>query len=260
MLKTGLCSVSFKQKSVTEVISLTKQAKLDAIEWIGNTHVPAGDIKNAHNVGQMTRNAGLELSSYGSLFYLGENDDIVPHLETAAALGTNSMRIWAGKIPSREYSEKMRETVVLESIKICEIAKKYNIALSTECHSSSLTDCFESHLLFLQEVNSPNFKTYWQELFSFSEEEQLSWLSKIHNSGKLTNIHIYQYEITDSARIRQPLSFGFTKWLKRFEFFKSDDILHYAMLEFVGDYTTKSLFDDAKTLRELTYFDNHIQL
>ena len=96
MIKTGLCSVSFKHKTPKEVVELTVKAGLCGIEWIGSTHVPAGNISKAYEIGEITRSAGIEIASYGSIFKLGAGEDIVPHLESAQALGTTEMRIWAG--------------------------------------------------------------------------------------------------------------------------------------------------------------------
>ncbi len=253
MIKTGLCSVSFKQKTPKEVVELTAQAGLCGIEWIGNVHVPAGDIQNARAVGEMTGSAGLEIAAYGSIFRLGTGEDIVPHLESANALGAKEMRIWAGISgkPSAEYTANERASLVHEAKKASRKAAEYGISLSTECHDGSLTDCLGSQLLFMEEVNEPNFGTYWQELLNLPENEQIPSLSAVRDSGKLTNIHVYQYKLFEGGRERQLLSSGFEKWKKRFELFRNDTAVRYAMLEFVKDNSEESFFDDAKTLCEL---------
>lgn len=254
MIKAGLCSVSFKQKTPREVVELTLKAGLCGIEWIGNVHVPAGDVSNARKVGELTRNAGLEIAAYGSIFRLGTGDDIVPHLESAVALGAREMRIWAGTSgkPSAEYTTEERLALVCEAKAASHKASEFGISLSTECHDGSLTDCLRSQLLFLNEVNRPNFRTYWQELLNLPENEQIPSLSAVRDSGKLTNIHVYQYKVFDGGRERQLISAGFDKWKERFELFKNDTSVRYALLEFVKDNSEESFLDDAKTLRALT--------
>lgn len=39
----GLCSITFRDKTVDEVITLVKKADLDAIEWGSDIHVPGDD-------------------------------------------------------------------------------------------------------------------------------------------------------------------------------------------------------------------------
>lgn len=261
MIKTGLCSVTFKNKSAEEIIELTAKAGLNGIEWISNAHVHEGDVALARNVGEMTRAAGLDVIAYGSLFTLGTGSDIIPYLESAVALGTREMRIWAGGgKPSGAYSKEVRQAIVGEAKEISNIAAHYGVSLSTECHSNSLTDCEKSQLLFMSEVSEPNFRTYWQELLTFTQEENMHSLTSVYNSGKLTNLHIYQYDITEAGRCRQLLSDGFTKWSERFMLFKNDNTPRYALLEFVKNNSEDSFFADARTLRTLTMCVNSVQV
>jgi len=73
-------------------------------------------------------------------------------------------------------------------------------------------------------------------------------LSAIHASGKLTNIHVYQYRVFDGGREMLPLSDGFEKWKERFDILKGDDTEHLALIEYVRNYTEDILAEDAKTL------------
>ena len=252
MMKAGLCSVCFKPKTPCEVISLATKANLSAIEWIGSVHIPAGDVKVAREVGKIARDAGL-ISTYGSLFRLGTGEDIFPHLEAAAALGAHDMRIWAGGVASSECSDKLRSELVKEAKEISLHARDYGIRLSSECHEGSLTDSADSQLRFLHEVSEPNFLTYWQELLSLPADEHLPSLTSVHNSGKLTNIHVYQYNVFEGGREMRPLSEGFDKWKERFDILRNDTAEHLALIEYVRDYTDDKLMQDAETLRRLTF-------
>ena len=55
-MKTGICSVTFKELSVQEIVGRVREAGLEAIEWAGNVHVPPGDLA----VAPLTRHGLLE--------------------------------------------------------------------------------------------------------------------------------------------------------------------------------------------------------
>lgn len=253
MIKPGLCSVCFKQQTPEYVISLAAKAKLSGIEWIGNTHVPADDISNAKRIGNLTRVAGLEVSSYGSVFRLGTESDFLPHLEAAKALGATMIRVFTkGGKASFEFTPEERFALAKEAKEISRKAAQYGISVACECHDLSITDCVESQLLFLNEVDDDNFGTYWQEILALQPECHMPSLQSVYRSGKLSNLHIYQYAITSDTRERKPLSDGFEKWQERFSLFADDKTPRYALLEYVGGYTEEDFLDDAATLLKLT--------
>ena len=251
MIKSGLCSVSFRSKTPEEIISLAAKAGLSSIEWASDAHVNEGDVNTAKEVKKMTEAAGLEVSSYGSYFYLGKKMDIVPFLESASALGTNEIRIWAGKSPSAYHLPEQREWLVNEAKDISRKAADYGITISTECHANTLTDTPESLLLLMDEVGEPNFRTYWQALLHIPENEQLSSLKAVYASGRLTNLHVYHFNCWEYERDQRLLSEAYDTWLERFMVFKNDDTVRYAMLEFVRGGLDESLLADAKTLNAL---------
>ena len=251
MIKSALCSVSFRSKTPDEIISLAAKAGLSAIEWASDAHVQQGDIALAKEVAKKTRDAGLEVSSYGSYFRLGSNTDIVPFLESATALGTNEIRIWAGFNPSSYHNFTQRAALIREAKEISRKASEYGITISTECHANTLTDTPQSLLYFMHEVNEPNFRTYWQALLQVPEVEQLHSLSTIYASGKLTNLHVYYFKQFENSREQTLLEDAYDIWKERFAIFKNDDTVRYAMLEFVRNGADESLLSDAKTLNAL---------
>ena len=100
MIKSGLCSVTFRKLPAAEVVELVVRAGLDGIEWGGDVHVLHGEIDLAREVGEMTLAKGLEIPSYGSYYRVAESEkqgltfDTV--LQTAVALGAPLIRVWAG--------------------------------------------------------------------------------------------------------------------------------------------------------------------
>lgn len=53
--KCGMTSVTFRDKTPEEIIALTKQAKLQGIEWGSDVHVPVGNLELAKEIGDKTR-------------------------------------------------------------------------------------------------------------------------------------------------------------------------------------------------------------
>ena len=107
-VKTGLVSVTFRQKSVEEIAALTAEAGLSGVEWGGDVHVPPGDREAARRAAQLTRQAGLEVLSYGSYYRCQPGEDFTPVLESALALGAPLIRVWAGTKPWEEASPQER--------------------------------------------------------------------------------------------------------------------------------------------------------
>ena len=105
-MKTGMTSVTFRNKSAEEIVRLTQKAGLTGIEWGGDVHVPAGDRAAARKAALLTREAGLEVLSYGSYFRAQEGEDFSPVLESAIELGAPVIRMWAGFKPYEESSRK----------------------------------------------------------------------------------------------------------------------------------------------------------
>ena len=58
---TGLVSISFRGLTVDEIIRHVAEEGLDAIEWGGDVHAPAGNIDVARKAGEITRASGLML-------------------------------------------------------------------------------------------------------------------------------------------------------------------------------------------------------
>ncbi len=92
-------------------MELARRAGLAGIEWGGDVHVKPGDEAEALRVGSLTRNAGLQVSSYGSYFRLCAQEEpetaFAPVLASARALGAPLIRVWAGE---RDSAGRTRPT------------------------------------------------------------------------------------------------------------------------------------------------------
>jgi sugar phosphate isomerase/epimerase len=260
MIKTGMCSVSFRKLTLEQIVELVKKAGLDAIEWGGDVHVPHGDLKTAHRALQLTCDAGLEISSYGSyvspLDADGKPEDFAPVLESALALETKTVRVWAGRVPSAQADQSYRCAMADSARQMAESAQAHQIRLAFEFHCGSLTDTNESAQQLLREVNHPNCYMYWQPSYEDPQPDyRLAGLQALRE--RVLNLHVYHWNVDPSiedlgASIdRRPLADGAEEWTRYLSVPLAEELPHYALMEFVRDDRPEQLVEDAAVLRRL---------
>ena len=244
---TGFTSVPFRQLAVDDMIRLAVQAGLDGIEWGGDIHVPPGELQHAIDVGIATRANGLQVFSYGSYYRLGAAEDaagaFLPILQTAAALCTGQIRIWAGSLPPDQADEEVYRRAAQELCTICELAGKEGISIGLEYHRNTLTQTVQSTLRLLRETDCANLFTYWQpnpDITQAEREEELRQLRPY-----LSNLHVFHWIPGD---IRRPLSEGQAEWLA---YARLAGIDRPYILEFVPDDDPQALSIEADTLRKI---------
>lgn len=241
-MKTSLLSVTFRKKTVEEIVALAAQGGVDAIEWGSDVHVPPTDPANAAKALQLCRENGLEVSAYGT-YYRCDDEDFAPYLETALLLETPVIRVWTGKLGSadcpaetrRSITEKLAEAVKMASAKGCIIAVEY--------HPYTLTDTLESTLQLLADV--PGLYTYWQYVLDLSVEENLSHIEAL--GEKVQNIHAYYHE----EKQQFPLAAGKDAWFKYLTKAQQCTQARYVGLEFVRGGTAEQFLEDAATLKKI---------
>ncbi len=258
MIKTGLCSISFRDLTPEALVKLVSQAGLDSIEWASNVHVPFGDAKFAESIRKLTEDAGLSVSSYGSYYKVvdekGKPDSFEPVLESALALGTDTIRVWAGHQPSDCLSDADRAVIVDNLRLACEAAQKHGIRLGLEFHANTLSDSNGATLDLLNEVDHPSLYTYWQPIYWLTDPRyRLDGLRQL--AKRVLNYHVFQWafrpgqgtwgESTDC----RPLKEGEKEWLKYFEVQLDESIQHYALMEFVRNNDPDQFLQDAQTLK-----------
>lgn len=251
MIIPGVASVTFRKKSPREVVEITKKAGLSAIEWGSDVHVPQGEIALAREVRDMTLSAGLAAPSYGSYYQMGSNGDFEPFVESALALGASNIRVWAGTQASATISPDAREAIISDARRISELAARAGITLSTEYHNDSMTDSADAAIAFLHAVDHPNFYTYWQQPLELAPDRQLPELRKIIATGRLTNVHVFQYHVDANGRVQQNIEDGRALWQSFFQALRETGVSRYAFLEFVRNGEDEAFFADAKTLLSL---------
>lgn len=245
MLKLGLVSIAFRALSPGDVVNLVRSAGLDGIEWGGDVHAPHGDVERAAKVKDLTLSAGLSVAAYGSYYRAGEKDAVpfADVLASAAAMAAPVIRIWAGKKGSADACPEYRRQVVEACRSATSTAADMNIAVACEFHGNTLTDTPQSTLHLLEEVDHPNFLTYWQPAVGADVSRRFEALKLV--SPRLSNVHVFQWHGVQ----RLPLSAGESEWRQYLQHIRSLDGDRYAMIEFVADDRPENFMSDAAILK-----------
>ncbi len=252
MIKSGMCSVSFRNKAPEGIIALVVEAGLDGIEWGGDVHVPPGDLENAERVGRLTRAAGLEVASYGSYYFAFDQPgdplaDFAPVLDTAMALGASVIRIWAGSF-AIEATPDYFKTVVKQSRRLAAVAEERGIKVAYEFHPNTLTETLDGTLALLRAVEHPNLYTYWQPPNNTSLDQRLGQIYALKD--RLLNLHVFQWEdAPEPPYARQPLAEGSEVWNACLAVADESGTDRFALLEFVRDDDPEQFLQDAATLK-----------
>lgn len=241
MMKTGLVSVTFRDKTSLEIIELVKKAGLDGIEWGSDVHVP--NTAAAKEISQIMKEYGLDTISYGSYYRVGVSSNFEDVLEAAAALKTSNVRVWAGNIGSESANKEYRSRVVEDAKRIADLAAKEGIDISFEYHGDTLTDRQDSLIRLLDEINRDNVYSYWQPLPATTEKENIANVAELSGKRKLKNIHAYRW-VGPEVRL---LEDGKEIWKKYIDGSNAEAVL----LEFVKDNSAESFYKDAETLKKL---------
>ena len=249
MIRTGLVSITFRQLTPSEIVSLVEQAGLEAIEWGGDVHVPHGDVDQARVVRRMTVDAGLTASSYGSYYRVGHQEP-VPFgeiVETALVLKVPLIRVWAGKQGSEAADATYWQRVIEDSRRISDLAAEAELRIAYEYHPNTLTDTNASARRLLEEVDHDAVTSYWQPPEGRSVSENLAGLEAI--LPWLTNLHVYSWERVGGERERQRLEAGGDEWQVYLDRVAATDQDHYALIEFVRHDDPENFLKDAETLK-----------
>lgn len=250
MIKTGLCSISFRKHAPREIAGWAKEAGLQGIEWGGDVHVPHGDAAVAEEVGRMTRELGLETPSYGSYYRLGKSAEeglaFEKVLLSAVKLGAKTIRIWPGTENAEYVKTDARKKMATEAREISELAAKSGLTVSMEWHGGTLTSTNPSAVDFLREVGHPAFETYWQTPLYQTPEYCLEGLEGVLK--QVRHLHVFNWYPTSNDHAS--LSTGEANWRRYLTAFAKAPLAgdHYAFLEHVHGESREGLLSEAKTL------------
>lgn len=235
----GLVSVTFKTKSADDIVELCRNAGLKTIEWSEGWHIPEDDPVEAERIGILTRDSGLSVAEYGSYYKLGKGMDFRKRIVNARALGTDTIRIWAGDRASAAVPSAERKSMVEEARRVADMADAEGMRIVLEWHRETLTDTNESGLSFIKAVDRANFLTLWQPTMALSIPERCEGLQAI--GKRLVNLHVYYW--TEEGR--HPLKEGREYWKR---YLSNVEGCHSLLLEFVKDDSERQFHEDAAEL------------
>ncbi|MFK3937774.1 sugar phosphate isomerase/epimerase family protein [Alkalihalobacillus sp. NPDC078783] len=250
MIKTGMCSVTFREESVDQIIKWTKEAGLDGIEWGADVHVIPGDLEWALDVAINTQNAELEVLSYGSYYRAGatqQDYSFTSILQTARKLGAPSIRIWAGEAGSAEVTQAERKQVMVDIQAVATLASEVGIEVHLEYHGGTLTDTSESAKKLMKEINHSNVSLYWQPAVGLSVEKRLATIQDV--KPFIRHVHVFHWLKYD----RLALDEGTDAWELYLNQLLLEDqqIDQHFLLEFVKDEDPLQFKKDAQILIDL---------
>ncbi|RVO98958.1 sugar phosphate isomerase/epimerase family protein [Sinorhizobium meliloti] len=247
----ALCTVTFRKLPADEIVALAAKARLAAIEWAGDAHVPPGDTSTARTVGHLCESAGLK-TSYGS-YVAPPTDDLsalAPALATAVALGASNIRIWPGtrQRASRGYSADERRDAADAIRDMGAEAARHGITVSLEYHPQTLTDETSSALRLIEAVAHPNVYLYWQPRPGLPLVGALTEIASI--GAHVSHVHVFAW---DHERKRFPLASAEGYWQTALAAMPQSRWTgrRFAMLEFVAGDDPAAFLADAATLRKI---------
>jgi sugar phosphate isomerase/epimerase len=247
----ALCTVTFRKLPAGEIVELAAKARLAAVEWAADAHVPPGDTATARTVRRLCESAGLK-TSYGS-YVAPPSDDLSvlePALTTAVALGASNIRIWPGtrQRDSRDYSAHERRAAANAIREMAAEAARHGVTVSLEYHPQTLTDETGSALSLIEAVAHPNVYLYWQPRPGLPLDEALSEIARI--GEHISHLHVFAW---DGDRNRFPLASAADYWRSVLAAMPSSRWTgrRFAMLEFVAGDDPAAFLADAATLRQI---------
>ena len=244
----GVVSVSFRDRAPRDIAEAAKSAGLSAIEWGSDVHARPNDADAISAVAEIDAELSLGCSSYGTYFRLGvgesesvptnEPDEIVPYLDAADALGTDTLRIWLGARSSDKYNSSERAAILEKARAAGELAASRGKTLCSEFHLWTFNDRPES----ARALADVGVGTYWQPFQTKTSVENLAFAREL---GELVRtVHVFNW----SPEGRHPLADATDDWRRYLEALPNARTL---LLEFMPDDRVETLAREASALRAL---------
>ena len=243
-MKTGLISVTFRPLGRNKITELAREAELDSIIWGGDVHVPHGDLAAAKEAKELCLGVGIDTDVYGSYYKLAD-DGYETVFDTASALGSSVVRIWAGPKGSADTSEDERAVITERLARAADAAKARGLTLAFEYHGGTLTDNVESALRLLHEADRENVRLHWQpnQYRDFEFNVRALELAVPYVDA----VHVFAWRGNDKF----PLSTQEREWRTYFDILAKHGSCKLAALEFVPVECRDDLMRDAETLKKI---------
>lgn len=244
MFASGLVSISFRDQSPEKILFTAAGCGLKFVEWGSDVHAPCNDMVHLERLAAMQQQYGLRCCSYGTYFRLGFTpmEELEQYIRAAKALGTDHLRIWAGRKKSEDLTPEERQAFLALCAEAAQIATAHDVVLCLECHRRSYTETKEGALELMQQIDSPHFRMYWQPNPDVSTEENLAYIRSLREY--ITHVHVFHW----APMVRLPLHSGLHIWK---QYLAALGGVHHLLLEFMPDDRIASLPQEAGALHEL---------
>lgn len=241
--KLGLCSVTFRKKTVQEIVDIAKKAGVEYIEWGGDIHVK--NLDDARKVKALCEDNNIKISSYGSYFNCAEYDESkwTEICQITKEMGANSVRIWLGKKDSEKTSEQEYNIILENTKKMCEIAEEFSLLVCPECHDNTFNNNTDAFLKIRRDISKDNFKTYFQSRY-FRMEYDLDRIDRTFDF--IENVHVSYRDLVKEQLLRKKDKNYIDTLLKKL---REKNFKGIVMVEFVINDSEKSFYADMEKLK-----------
>lgn len=238
----GLVSVSFRKYTVKEILDEMKATGLSCVEWGSDVHAPCNDVERLCEIAAMQKEYGIECVSYGTYFRFGETpmEELESYIKAAKILNTNVLRLWCGRKSGADMTAEEKNEMLSMCRQAAAIAEKHEVTLCLESHQLTLTENPDDAVWLMQEVNSPNFRMYWQPFQWQTTEENCVNAAKIAPYAE----HIHVFYRRDGQKVSLHEAIG--EWQAYLQKFSTPRAL---LLEFMPKGSIEELAAEAAALR-----------
>lgn len=244
--KFGLASVTFRNKSIEDVVSIAAKGGVEYIEWGADVHVKNED--DARKAKQLCDEKNIKISSYGSYYTVGKNDKDEWEMicRTASLMSASSVRVWLGNKDSQITDENEYLNILSDAKSMCETAEKYNLIICPECHDNTYNNDTDAFLKIRHDIDKDNFRTYFQSRY-FRMDYDLDRIDRTFDF--IENVHVSYRDLNREQRTRKKDKYYIDTLLKKLAEKNFSGII---MIEFVTFSSEKSFLRDIDRLKKVS--------
>lgn len=238
----GLVSVSFRKHEPKEILEAAKNAGLSCMEWGSDVHAPCRDREGLYKIAELQTQYGLDCSSYGTYFRLGETpiEELCDYIAAAKILGTRILRLWCGTKSGANMTTEERQSLLSICRQAAAIAQENDVVLCMECHRKTFTENPADAVWLMQAVDSQHFCMYWQP-FQWQNAEQNTENAKMI-APFAKHIHVFHWKENEKF----PLAGAVTEWQN---YLRAFSVPRTLLLEFMPNGSIEELAAEANALK-----------
>ncbi len=242
--KLGLASVTFRNKTVPEVVEIAKSAGVSYMEWGADVHVKS--LEDAKAARQLCDDNDIKICSYGSYYRVGCGDaeSWKQICENASVMGALSVRVWLGSADSEKTSQEEYNRIFEDLKRICAVAESYGLLVCPECHDNTYNNNTDAFLKLKSELKAENFKTYFQSRY-FRFDYDIDRIERTFDY--IENVHVSYRDLAREQRFRKKDRGYLDRLLKKLLSMNFGGVI---IIEFTKGSKPKSFIRDINKLRK----------